>query len=219
MAKTTAAYKKSITAAFANANLPNGSSTTPAYKQTLTDAFRTVPGAEGYVAPEPPPDPYAAAKSQFKGLMDNAKTGADATYKGTLADSIAGEGTFALDYGATLGSRDGLDPSEATSGSFDWNGVEATNPFSKAALLVRSYNQQKNRTTNGMASAGQLYSGAIQNARSQDTFGYQQGQDALNKAMRDYLTGGSRTRRDALGTRDKTINDAGLAGLGTLIGS
>jgi hypothetical protein len=124
-----------------------------------------------------------------------------------------------LDFGATLGSRDGLDPAAVTQGSFDWNNVEASNPFSKAGLLVRNYHQAQNRTTNSLASQGQLYSGAMTNQQGDNTFGFQQGQDSLYKALQDYLGGQARARRDAGVTRDDSINAAGLTGLGTLIGS
>jgi hypothetical protein len=168
----------------------------------------------------PPPDPFAAAKAQYGSLVQDATNSANTGYQNTVTDSIADEGAYGLDLGATLGARDpNADPSTVTQGSFDWNGVEATNPFSKAALLVRSYEQQQNRTTNGLAAQGQLYSGAMNNARSQDTFGFQQGQDSLQKALQQYLTGQAATRRNAGVTRDDTINQAGLAGLSTLLGS
>jgi hypothetical protein len=59
----------------------------------------------------------------------------------------------------------------------------------------------------------------MNNARSQDTFGFQQGQDSLTKALQQYLADQSRTRRNAGVTRDDTINQAGLAGLQSLLGS
>jgi hypothetical protein len=52
-----------------------------------------------------------------------------------------------------------------------------------------------------------------------NTFGFQQGQDSLYKALQDYLARPGRARRDAGVTRDDSINNAGLTGLGTLIGS
>jgi hypothetical protein len=175
-----------------------------------------------YSAPTPTgptPDPYAAAQAQYGSLLQNAANSAGRQYGYTLADSVADEGTTALDLGATLGARDpNADPSSVTQGSFDWNGVEATNPFSKAALLVRNYKQQQNRTTNSLAAQGQ-FGGALNNARSEDTFGFQQGQDSLTKALQQYLTDQARTRRNAGVTRDDTINQAGLAGLSTLLGS
>jgi hypothetical protein len=211
--QTTDAYKQRIENAFAK--LPGalqGSETTPAYKQTLTDAFQRLKDNNPQLGGVDP------ARAQYDSLLNDARNTYGTQYQNTLADSIAGEGSTALDLGATLGSRDGLDPTAVTQGSFDWNNVEASNPFSKAALLVRNYHQEQNRTTNGLAAQGQLYSGAINNARGNDTFGFQQGQDSLYKVLQGYLGGQARARRDAALTRDSSINGAGLTGLGTLLG-
>jgi hypothetical protein len=180
--------------------------------------------ADGLKAKQSQPPAEDPATAQYKSLLGDATTNANRTYGTTLVDSVGNESSFASDLGATLADRpkdaDGayLDPSAVTTGTFDWGGVQASNPFSKAALLVRNYQQQRGRTTNGYAAQGQLYSGAIQNQRGQDTFGYQQGQDTLQKALQEYLTGQSRSRRDAGVTRDDTINNAGLTGLGSLLG-
>lgn len=191
---------------------------TPGFGIGSASALATIAASPTYNPPAPP-DPYAAARAQYGSLIQNATNAAGTTYKNTLADSIGGEGAYGLDIGATLGARDpNADPSAATQGSFDWNGVEATNPFSKAALLVRNYKQQQNRTTNGLAAQGQ-FGGALINAQAQDTFGFQQGQDSLSKALQGYLAEQARTRRNASDTRDSTINSAGLAGLQALLGS
>jgi hypothetical protein len=199
----------------------SGSQTPPDYRAKLSAAFAPIAAQKAQqAAAGATDDPYAAAKAQYEGLLTDARTNAGRTYGNTLADSIAGEGATALDLGATLGTRDpNADPTSVTQGNFDWNNVEASNPFSKAALLVRNYKQQQGQTLNGMASQGQLYSGALLDQQAQDTFGVQQGQDSLYKALQGYLAGQARARRDAGVTRDDSINNAGLTGLGTLIGS
>lgn len=167
---------------------------------------------------EPPPDPMAAARAQYQTLLGGATNNANATYSNTVNDSIAGEGDFALDIGATLGSRTGLADSAATQGSINWGGVEANNPFSQAALLVRAYRQQGNRTTNSLAARGQAQSSAMLSQRGEDAFGYQQGRDTLQKGLIRYLAGEARKRKQAGTDRDTTITDAGLSGLGALLG-
>lgn len=165
-------------------------------------------------------DPYSIAKGQLDAALQPTRDAAGKAYGNMLGYSIADEGTAANDYGATLAARDpNADPGTATGYSFDWNNVDSTNPFSKAALLVRSYKQQQGRTTNGLAAQGQLYSGAMLNQQNTDQFGFQQGQDALQKGLSSYLTGQSRARTDAGVTRDSTINGATLAGLQSLLGS
>lgn len=168
----------------------------------------------------PPPDPTAGYRAQFEGLLGDARNNAGRGYNNFVANSIGDEGTAALDYGATLAARDpNADPSTATGYSFDWNNVESNNPFSKAGLLVRSYKQQQNRTTNGLAAQGQLYSGAYQNQQAADNFGYQQEQDSLLKGLQAYLVSQARARGQAGIARDDAITQAGLSGLGSLLGN
>jgi hypothetical protein len=59
-------------------------------------------------------------------------------------------------------------------------GVDTSNPYSRAALLQLGHENQARGTTNGMAAAGQLYSGAIQNQRGIDDTNYAQA-DAANR--------------------------------------
>jgi hypothetical protein len=58
----------------------------------------------------------------------------------------------------------------------------------------------------------------MQNQQGENTFGFQGGQDSLYKALQDYLAQQAAARRDAATTRDNSINQAGLTGLGSLIG-
>jgi hypothetical protein len=74
---------------------------------------------------------------------------------------------------------------------------DPSNPFSRARLLQRSYDEQKNRTTNSYASMGQLYSGAVQNARSSDTHNYDVAHDSLRRDYDRALEAFRRGRRDA----------------------
>lgn len=165
------------------------------------------------------PHPEVGAKAAYDQAILNATNPANATYGSTVDQSIAGEGAFGLDVGATLDQRDpSWDPSVATTGHFDWNNIEASNPFSKAAALVRSYHQQQNRSLNGLAARGQLHSGAMGHQQGLDTLGYQGGQDTLDKALLGYLTGQSQARKAAAATRDSTIANAGLTALGSLLG-
>ena len=89
--------------------------------------------------------------------------------------------TLGLDYGVNTGGADpsAYDPAHPTQFGVDWTNVDTTNPFSRAALLKKSYTQTSRGDANRMAAAGQLYSGAYQNAQNADTSNYQQGQNAL----------------------------------------
>lgn len=60
--------------------------------------------------------------------------------------------------------------------------VDVTNPFSRAALLKRSYLQTQAGNKNSLAARGQLRSGALQNAQNRAAFDNQQGRDSILKA-------------------------------------
>lgn len=60
-------------------------------------------------------------------------------------------------------------------------GSVVSNPYSRAALLQKSYDQNQVRTQNAMAASGQLYSGATQNARNLNVGNYGQARDSLQK--------------------------------------
>jgi DNA-binding ferritin-like protein (Dps family) len=97
--QTTDAYKQSLENAFSK--LPGalqGSDTTAAYKQSLTDAFQKLKDNNPQLGGVDP------AKAQYDALLNDARNTYGTQYKNTLADSVAGEGKFALDLGATLGS-------------------------------------------------------------------------------------------------------------------
>jgi hypothetical protein len=66
---------------------------------------------------------------------------------------------------------------------------DASNPYSRAALLKRNYDQQQTGTVNSMASRGQLYSGALQNAKASNEHGYNVADNALIQALTRLLVG------------------------------
>jgi len=64
-----------------------------------------------------------------------------------------------------------------------------SDPYSRARLLERSFQQGQQGTTNAMASRGQLYSGATQRARERGVFDYGQQQHALRGEYQQRLSG------------------------------
>lgn len=82
--------------------------------------------------------------------------------------------------------------------------VDPANPFSRAALLQRSYDQAKRGSTNSYAARGQLYSGALQNAQDENTFGFQRGDDQLRRAFASFILGQE-------GNRSQAVSAAGQA--------
>jgi hypothetical protein len=66
-------------------------------------------------------------------------------------------------------------------GMGQFGGDAASNPYSRAAMLQQSYNRSQRASLNQMAGAGQLYSGAMSNARAANMGQYGQQTDALQK--------------------------------------
>lgn len=97
----------------------------------------------------------------------------------------------------------GLDDQERSLGIAygmgQFGGDAASNPYSRAAMLQRSYNQNQRATTNTMASRGQLYSGATQNAANTNTFNYGSAYDALSKDFG--------ARQSQIGTQRQAASD------------
>lgn len=96
-------------------------------------------------------------------------------------------------------------------------GLDPTNPFSIAANITRRYQQQQAGTTNSMAAAGQLYSGALNRARGEDYYQYQRSYDSARRsasrgfqdlkeregsAYFNYATGLNQANSDRLGRLD-----------------
>jgi len=163
----------------------------------------------GYTAPAaaaPPPTPYDPyATPYFQGAWGIA----NADYANKVTHLQDNENTAALGIGANL-TRDSNN--RVTGANIDYSTIDTTNPFSKAALLQRNYMQQKEGTTNSYANQGQLYSGALLNQRSNQQFGFEQGQDSLQKQLQQILLGSNQARDDAAVARN-------AAGTAAFIGS
>lgn len=125
-----------------------------------------------------PPDPVYEQRVQ--GLRQQRTN--------TMADLAAGRQQGLAGYGYNENADTGAL-------AFDPN-----NPFSKAALLKKTYDQSRRRTGNVMASGGSLYAGAYQSAQDVQNRGQLQDEDALQKSLADFLArntqaeAGARTR-------------------------
>lgn len=139
---------------------------------------------------QPAPAPAAPTPAAAPGPAAPAPVSwQDSTYNqtvGAVNQSLNNLQTYLTNQGQALGLNYGVnytgDPTTGTAGNFQIDpNVDVSNPFSKAALLKKSYDQSVSGNTNSYAAQGQLYSGALQNAQNQSGLSYQQGQDALLK--------------------------------------
>jgi hypothetical protein len=85
----------------------------------------------------------------------------------------------------------------------------ANNPFSRAALLRKSWDTNVRGTTNSYAAQGQLYAGSVHNAQHANRFNYDQGYDELNRSYLADLGQIDREGAEAAERREAAINDAG----------
>lgn len=87
---------------------------------------------------------------------------------------------------------------------------DTSDPFSRARLLQRSFEQNQRGATNSYASRGQLYSGALQNAQNEVRFGFERG---LNAERREYdrvlADIGNRRRGAQTASTDEELDAAG----------
>lgn len=74
---------------------------------------------------------------------------------------------------------------------------DPSDPFSRQALLQKSYDQRVRGTTNSLAAQGQLYAGAYVNQQNFNTNNYQQQHDALRKQQDSLLAQIEQRRKDA----------------------
>jgi hypothetical protein len=154
-----------------NWGTPTQKNTSYVTGQPNTKAPQTPPAASSGGSGLPLDPTYQATIGGLQHKRDDAL----AQYAGQRPKVLADYGYTASGYDAQ-GNPLGL--------AFDPN-----NPFSRAALAKRTADQVKAGTQNSMASRGQLYSGALEQAQAGNEFNYQQGSDALQKALVGALGG------------------------------
>lgn len=154
-------------------------------------------GGGGGGNPDPPPPPqvdqYDAPGSRFLTGQQTSSGGFEG-HNPLPWDTEYGTGIIGINrqraagLGAIQSQRSALqndygfagsNPAAAPVGQF----FDQSNPYSRAALLQKLYNRRKASTTSQMAQGGQLYSGAIQNARNLDTDDFNQDYDRLAKSF------------------------------------
>ena len=137
-----------------NSGASQGSSFSAPPGQTHDTPLGTNPAYSTIVGSSLATDPsYLAAQDQGRRQVGHA--GATATFQ---------RGQLAADYGFALAGN-----------------LDASNPFSRAALLQDSYRRAQRGTRNSFASAGQLYSGAQQRGQGETTRQFDIGFDQLVK--------------------------------------
>lgn len=133
--------------------------------------------------PPPPPSPYndPAPDKTYSDEMAGTQT----SYENSMANIAAQR--------QRLGNDFGFDPVTGVASE----NVDVTNPFSRAAMLNRSFAQAQRSSTNNYANRGLLTSGAYGAAMGDDSRNYAQGMDSLTKSFAERLAEFRANEQDA----------------------
>lgn len=91
--------------------------------------------------------------------------------------------------------------------------VDPNNPYSRAALLQRSYQDSVRGNTNSYAASGQLYSGALKNAQNRAFQNYDIGLDSLKRDLGRARAGVVKGQLDSYAGIGSSIDDATFSSL------
>lgn len=165
-------------------------------RMTLTGPVRLNPnptvqrGPLGLLAPKPPmaapPRPATPPRPAPDPVLQQRQVSLNTAYQDALGRINYDEGRIKQEYG------------------FD----DLSNPFSRARLLQRSYQERQAGTKNSMAARGMLYSGARLNQERLDTRAYDQAYDGLRRNYDDQLQSILDRRLSARRARDDGNIDA-----------
>lgn len=165
-------------------------------------AGKRVTGSESFTPTQAPrkPDPVALPFNDPAYLAQTA--GYRLPYEQALARLPGDVGTLASDYGFSVKHTDaappptpgaGDDPNDPRflpgAGTYEVTGVDTSNPYSRAALLQRSYDQSRAGNQTSYAARGQGYSGALVNAQAAAKTGFDTGSNQLRGAFNDVIRG------------------------------
>lgn len=165
--------------------LGNNTAINPAHPNYVPQPPRGQPSTSAAGGgPATTPTPYSPAPWDSAEQLSDA--GADAKYNNALLNAGYKKTAYETEYG--------LDP-----GFNDYT----ANPYSRAALLEQSYKRADRSSGNSLAAAGQLYSGASQNAESYNREHDAQERNSLEATYRKALQGVGEEEAGALNTREE----------------
>jgi hypothetical protein len=172
--------------------------TTTAGGRVVTPGSLLPPPAAAAAAAAPAPVTFAnLAPSQLP--IDpayEAQVAALARQRDDTLLSLAGQRTQNLqEYGFT----------QAPTGAIAF---DPSNPFSRAALLRKNYQESKQGTQTGYAARGQLYAGALQTAQAANDTGFNQNENSLERALIGFLTNNQGAQNRARSAFESSVAQA-----------
>lgn len=181
-------------------NLMGGRGYTPGGRSyTPTGPRNNLIGGRGYTPPRSATNPSAASSSAppFNAALEARRASLEARRNTLLSDADVDLQQTSQEYGFNY------NPATGAFGGFD-----PTNPFSQAALLAKTRDENVSRTSNSYASRGQRHSTAYDAAQKEVGRRYDQGYDTLRRGFDDYVKRYLRRKRDI-----STVNPEELASL------
>lgn len=177
-------------------------------QQWLQALAKTHPGAlaqpgtpDAFV---PPPDPVLIAQQAAN----------NRPYLDAIGAAPADLSRLGSDYGYGVNYTPGQvdDSGLATVGDATIGELDTSNPYSRAALLQKSYTNNRQANTTNLAARGQLYSGALQKTQEGQQTAFNQGSEANRRgfqdAIRAYIGGLGATRNNALQGNASALGDS-----------
>jgi hypothetical protein len=152
-----------------------------------------------------PEDPRITA--MYQQSVKDASTARDNTYGDIGYDVRSGANQLGFSYSA---NPDGTYTTDM--------GVDPANPFSKMALLQRSYEQTKAGTQNSYAAQGQLRSSAYERMAKENQFQQDSSVNSLQEAFRALLEQARRGRQGAADDYSSSISSASADALRLALG-
>lgn len=143
----------------------------------------------------------APPKGVYRPPADPEDPRLSALYNQSVKDAgtVRDNANYSTEYDVTRGANDlGFQVGHSATGDYTTDfSLDPNNPFSKMALLQRSYEQEKSGTQNSYAAGGQLHSGAYGRMVNENQFQNDNNQQQLRNALQDLLERGRRSRAGA----------------------
>lgn len=165
--------------------------------------------AQAPAAAAPAAAPVAPTSNPLiEGAYSTSTGNAYTNEQNTFAGISQGENQLGSDYGYTIvRNADGTVDTNATLAGAPQDA--SVNPFSKMAMLSHAYQNTQRGTTNSYAAQGQLYSSAVGNQRTTDTYNNDAAVDAAKKEFQSSLLGYNNQRTSASNDYSSSVSGAG----------
>jgi hypothetical protein len=172
---------------------------------TTNAAGRVVTPGSLLPAPAKPAAPAAPAPTTFANRPP-AQLPVDPSYEGQVAALARNRDDTLLSLAAQRAQN--LQEYGFTEAPTGGVAFDPSNPFSRAALLRKNYQESKQGTQTGYAARGQLYAGALQTAQAANDTGFNQNENSLERALLGFLANNQGAQNRARSSYETSVAQA-----------